>query len=563
MNRTEIATILESRRLDIEQIEDADVKATVVVLLNLVETLASENEKLKEEQQKLKDEINRLKGEQGKPEVKGKKRKQDDISSEKERKDNSGGPGKEGKGKRKRASKREQIKIDRVQACPVNRNELPEDAVFKGYESVVIQDIKIVTDNVEYRREVYYSPSQKKTYRGALPQGVEGEFGSGIKSLILTMKHVGNMSEPKILEFLQNFNVYISPAYISTLLTDKQAVFHMEKDELYQAGLECGGYQQIDDTGARVNGENHYTQVMCNPLYTAYFTTERKDRLSVLDVLRNFAPRRFLFNTEAIELLRQFGLSQKFIARVDRLEKDKPLTEEEIAQLLDEVKPGKRQRSRILEAAAIAAYHQETDRPVVKRLVCDDAPQFKLLTDEVALCWVHDGRHYKKLNPIVPAHREKLERFRKRYWEFYGQLVQFKETPTPAAASSLSEEFDRLFSTQTGYAKLDDRIAKTKAKKEALLAVLRHPELPLHNNDAELGARVQARVRDVSLHTKSKAGTKAKDTFMSIVQTAKKLGVSAYEYIHDRVSGTFALPSLAQSIREKSKTELPACPDPP
>ncbi len=95
------------------------------------------------------------------------------------------------------------------------------------------------------------------------------------------------------------------------------------------------------------------------------------------------------------------------------------------------------------------------------------------------------------------------------------------------------------------------------------MAVLRHPELPLHNNDAELGARVQARVRDVSLHTKSEAGTKAKDTFMSIVQTAKKLGVSAYEYIHDRVSGKFELPSLAQLIREKSKAERPACPDPP
>ena len=121
----------------------------------------------------------------------------------------------------------------------------------------------------------------------------------------------------------------------------------------------------------------------------------------------------------------------------------------------------------------------------------------------------------------------------------------------------------QLFSTQTHYEQLDERIAKSKAKKDALLAVLRHPELPLHNNDAELGARVQARVRDVSLQTKSEAGTKAKDTFMSIVQTAKKLGVNAYDYIHDRISGRFKMPSLAQLIRDKSKAEFPACPDPP
>jgi hypothetical protein len=82
--------------------------------------------------------------------------------------------------------------------------------------------------------------------------------------------------------------------------------------------------------------------------------------------------------------------------------------------------------------------------------------------------------------------------------------------------------------------------------------VLDHPELPLHNNASELAARVQARKRDVSLHTMSEAGTKAKDTFMTISQTAKKLGVRTYEYIRDRISGELKLPSLAQLIREKS-----------
>jgi len=74
----------------------------------------------------------------------------------------------------------------------------------------------------------------------------------------------------------------------------------------------------------------------------------------------------------------------------------------------------------------------------------------------------------------------------------------------------------------------------------------------LHNNASELGARVQARARDISLHTMSKDGTEIKDTFMTISQTAKKLGVRTYDYIRDRVSGEFKLPSLAQLINEKS-----------
>ena len=61
MNRSEIPPLLEHLRLDLESLEAPEVKASVVVLLNLVEALASENETLRAEQQRLKDEINRLK----------------------------------------------------------------------------------------------------------------------------------------------------------------------------------------------------------------------------------------------------------------------------------------------------------------------------------------------------------------------------------------------------------------------------------------------------------------------------------------------------------------------
>jgi hypothetical protein len=106
--------------------------------------------------------------------------------------------------------------------------------------------------------------------------------------------------------------------------------------------------------------------------------------------------------------------------------------------------------------------------------------------------------------------------------------------------------------TKTGYEKLDERISKTKENKEHLLKVLALPELPLHNNAAELAARAKVRKRDVSLQTITDEGTRANDTFMTIVQTAKKLRVSAYDYIFDRVSNAFEMPSLAKLIREKS-----------
>jgi len=54
---------------------------------------------------------------------------------------------------------------------------------------------------------------------------------------------------------------------------------------------------------------------------------------------------------------------------------------------------GPQQRKWILDATAVAAYHADVEFPVVRLLVCDDAPQCTLLTEELALCWVHEGRH--------------------------------------------------------------------------------------------------------------------------------------------------------------------------
>ena len=109
-----------------------------------------------------------------------------------------------------------------------------------------------------------------------------------------------------------------------------------------------------------------------------------------------------------------------------------------------------------------------------------------------------------------------------------------------------------LFSTITGYEQLDERIKKTRLKKDSLLLVLKHPALPLHNNASVLGARTQARYRDISFHTINEKGTEAKNTFMTIGSTAKKLMVNSYQYILDRVSNKFEMPSLASLIENSS-----------
>ena len=106
---------------------------------------------------------------------------------------------------------------------------------------------------------------------------------------MITLYYAANMSEPKIIELLSHIGIRISKGQVSNILTKKNEQWHTEKDEIYQAGLNSSSWQHIDDTGTRVNGENQYCHIVGNPLYTAYFTRPRKDRLTIIKVLQNLS----------------------------------------------------------------------------------------------------------------------------------------------------------------------------------------------------------------------------------------------------------------------------------
>ena len=538
---------LASLDINPDEIEDKRYATAFCILFAIIEKQNGENKTLKVENQKLRDENNLLKGEQTKPKIRGSK-KNDDISSENERKQRN--PRKD----RESNSRKDKIEIHQTETCKVDRSILPEDAVSKGYRYATIRDIIVKPWNTYYQLEVFYSPLEGKTYSGELPDSVKGEFGPGLRTLILTLYHEANVSEPKIHEFLENMGVLISKATISRIITEDNDLFHEEKSEIFQSGLNSTTYQQIDDTSARVNGNNWHTQIICNPYYTAYFTVPNKNRETILDILLCGNEKTYCFNEEAFELMEMFNTPQLWMEKLSSF-KGKAYNKEEMLREMDYVFSPDRYKStkmKILEACSIAAYHQMTNIPVVTTLLSDDALQFRKLTFQHANCWIHDGRNYKKLRPIVPYYQKKLEAFLDRYWDYYAKLSEFKIEPDVELAEQLAAEFDQLFSTETKYEQLDERISKTREKKESLLLVLTMPEIPLHNNAAELAARAKVRKRDVSLQTVTDKGTKANDTFMTIVQTAKKLGVSAYDYIFDRVSNTFEMLSLAQLIKEKS-----------
>jgi hypothetical protein len=537
------------QKIDLAGIQDERARECIRLLLNLIESLTADLRKAHAENLYLREQLNRRKGGGGKQD-----RSQDSSapasqSSEKERAEPS-----ETKRHSKR-SKLDRVRIDREEVLRVDRASLPPDAEFKGYEEVVVQELRIGTDNVKFRKEKFYAASTRQTYLAPLPAGYRGEFGPNLKSLCVLFSHLCNMTEPKIADLLGNLGIMISHGQISAWLTGAYPELQEEKWAIVEAGLNSSAWHHMDDTGTRVDGENQHCQILCNPLYGAYFTTARKDRLTIIDVLRNGRERVFRLNEEALGWLRQFGVSQRVIERVGQLPFHQDWSQQELQRRLTEQLPdlGAGVRSRIVEAAALAAYHAESGH--VRLLVCDDAKQFKLVADELALCWVHDGRHYQSMAPCVPQHREWLEAFRKRYWDFYKQLRAYQQAPTQERSAQLREQFDELFSTVTGYDALDRRIAQTKADKTYLLMVLEHPEIPLHNNPAELDARLRVRKRVVSYGPRSTAGAQAWDAMETLLSTARKLGVNFFQYIRDRVSGARQMPSLAELIKQRAETK--------
>ena len=238
---------------------------------------------------------------------------------------------------------------------------------------------------------------------------VEGEFGPGIKSPIIGVKYCCNMSEPLIESFLTHHEVLISQSTISRHLTNNIEQFHDEKEEVMYCGLLSTSYQQLDNTSARVNGEQWATQIICYPFYTSYHTIPHRDRLSILQLLLGPNELKFQFDEGKFKLLNGLKLSIAIINYLKKYCNGLVLSEDELEKYTINL-PTKNKsieiiQRRIKEAAGIIWYLNQDKWPIVEILLTDDATQFDHLALNHALFWIHAGRTIKKFNPLSPANQ--------------------------------------------------------------------------------------------------------------------------------------------------------------
>jgi len=529
-----------------EPIKVAGIEVPAEERTPLVDHLLRMIEELRAENRQLRDEIARLKGLPPRPTLRPSTLNEshpDPLHKKKRR------------GKRPGSAKRQKTPALIIhETIPVPLEALPEGTQQNGYEDFVVQDLKIEAHNVCYRRLRYLLPDG--TSRTApLPAHIQGHFGSGLRSYVLYQHHQNLVTQPLIHEELLDLGIDISTGQIDRLLTEGHDQFHEEKDALLPAAREVSSYFQADDTGARHLGKNAYTTVIANPLFASFTTTESKSRVNFLKLLR--APHEvYVWSEDALMYTESQGLSLAMRARLAGAARkgsriisgDKAWDRQLTAWGLRGDEP-----RRIVTEAALFGTLMHYELYLGQPLVSDDAGQFKILGLLHALCWLHAERSIRKLVPLSPREQEAIECVRDAVWKYYQRLRAYRESPTPRRKAALERDFDRLFRRRTGFADLNEALRRIHEKRDDLLLVLERPEIPLHNNLSENDIREWAKKRKISAGTRSELGRRCRDTFVSLKKTCRKLGVSFWRYLRDRICGEHEILALPDLVRHAAQ----------
>ena len=420
-----------------------------------------------------------------------------------------------------------------------------EGLVFKGYKKHIIQDLEIKPVNTCYHLEIWRDSDGKYHY-GQLPDYLQRtDFGPKLKQYILYQYHHAHVTQPLLLEQLHELGIRISSGQLSNLLTHNHDRFHREKEDLLVKALQCSGYLQTDDTGTRHQGNNGYCTFIGNDVFSYFTSTSSKSRINFLQALSVHPS--YVFNGFAMEYMTSQGLGPKHFNVVDQMEER--FADQAALQLkLEKLKVSKHAIKIMTEAALLGGLTEKglSEKQVI---LSDDAGQFKVLKH--ALCWVHIERNLQKIHTYTTQQRNQLDQVLQAFWELYQLMKTYQGNPSQKLKQECLESFQSICDWQTDWIALKKGLSKLKTYKDEMLVVLEHPQVPLHNNQSERDIREFVKKRKISGSTRSEQGRKARDTFASLKKTSRKLNISFWDFLFDRITDAKHIEYLPEIMKRK------------
>ena len=523
--------------IEIPKIPPEQKSPVVSQLLGIIEQQSIHIQLLVEENQLLRDEIARLKNHKLKPRIPPSKLEKDFQKKE------------ESDGKRPGSVKRNKTENLIIhETIPIAPEYIPPGSIFKGHQPYTVQGIRIELHNIRYLLECWETPDGNYI-KGQLPPEVQGHFSLELKRFILYQYYQCHVTQPLLLEQLIEWGVDISSGQLSEILVEDKELFHKEKDAILTAGLKVSGYINVDDTGARHDGKNGYCTHIGNEFFAWFESTDSKSRINFLELLRA-GQMDYVINEDALEYMDQQRLPKSLLSRLEKHCKKCFTDLSEWQSHLEELQIVNHRHIKLATEGALlgSALHHGLPKSLV--VVSDDAGQFHILNH--GLCWIHAER---TINKLIPPYEEKgkiLENVREQIWEFYNQLKDYKESPGKDFKAQLEKRFDEIFTQKTDYQMLNLALKRLYENKDDMLLVLDRPEIPLHNNLSENDIREYVKRRKISGSTRSDAGRRARDTFTSLKKTCRKLAISFWDYLEDRLSNKNKIAPLPELILERA-----------
>lgn len=520
--------------IDFSKLLEIEKSPVVSALLEIVEQQSSTIQQQTEFIQLLRDEIARLKGQKPKPKIKPSKLEKDPKKKKKSSSDKRAGS-------QKREKTANLVVHEHIRVPP---EIIPEGSVFKGLQPYTVQGIRIEPHNICYLLERWQTPNGTNIV-GKLPPDVQGHYDCTLKTYTLYQHNHCQVTQPLLLEQLREWGVDISAGQLSRILTEQKDIFHHEKDHILSTGLSVSDYVNVDDTGARHNGKNGYCTHIGNELFAWFQSTDSKSRINFLELLRT-GQTDYVINKDALEYMNNQHLAKSILHLLENHGKKHFADLTEWNAHLQELEIDNHRHVKIATEGALIGSLLHHGLPKNLVIVSDDAGQFNILKH--ALCWVHAERTLNKLIAPSEEKRNILEEVRKQVWEFYKDLKAYKISPDETKKIELENRFDAIFAQKTRYQMLNLALKRLYENKAELLLVLDRPEIPLHNNLSENDIREYVKRRKISGSTRSELGRRCRDTFTSLKKTCRKLGISFWDYLMDRLSNANAIPPLPEII---------------